>query len=202
MSSSNEEALSWLGKWPEWPSRTLLIYGSQGSGKSHLASIWKSNARLLRPEEITVETLEVILTKSQNHFILDNAEYVKDEEALFHFLNATRQGDGSLLLLSQTPPREWGLTLPDLQSRLNALIAVGIQEPDDHLMRGLIKKYALDQQIPLSVDVLNYLFHHLPRSYQGLWASLEYINAEALRKKRGITIPLVREALLEHTLII
>lgn len=194
VSSSNDEALSWLGKWPEWPQNTLLIYGPKGSGKSHIASIWQSQAQLLEPHQITLEGLMEVFNPD-GHFILDNAEKVECEEALFHLLNSARNGSGSLLILSNSHPQEWEVELPDLNSRLKALMTIKIQEPDDTLLKGLIQKYFSDQQVSLSEDVLNYLFTHLPRSYEELWGSLNKINIEALGKKRGITIPLIKEAL-------
>lgn len=194
-SSANEEALSWLGKWPIWPQRTLLIYGDKGCGKTHLASIWKAQAHLLAPGEITVRALDLLLATPDQHFVLDDAEKVADEEAFFHLLNAVRGAQGSLLLLSDLHPQQWEMTLPDLKSRLNALFSVKIQEPDDLLIKGLIKKYFADQQIPLADEVRNYLFHHLPRSYSGLLTSFERINENALSQKRSITIPLVKNVL-------
>jgi len=194
VSQVNEEALSWIGKWPAWPQNTLLVYGPKGCGKSHIASIWKSQAQLLAPPEITLEELSKILTPDA-HFIIDDANQIDDEEALFHLLNAARNGSGSLLLLSVSPPQEWKIQLPDLRSRLNALMTIKIQEPDDVLLKGLIQKFFSDQQIVLSEEASNYLFHQLPRSYENLWESLDKINVEAMGKKRGITIPLIKEAL-------
>ena len=193
VSSSNEEALSWLGKWPQWPQNTLLIQGPAGCGKSHIASIWKRQAHLLTSKEITLQNLPALLEKS--HFVLDDADQVAEEEALFHLLNAVRNGDGSLLLLSSLSPQEWPIALPDLRSRLNALLRVTIKSPDDVLMKGLIRKYFQDQQTILSEEVLTYLFHHLPRAYDALWTSLNKINEMAMGKKRAITIPLVKEAI-------
>lgn len=194
VSPSNEEALSWLGKWPEWPQNTLLLYGPKGSGKSHIASIWKSQAKILLPHQITLEGLSEF-SISDAHFIVDDVDQVKDEEALFHLLNAARNSSGSLLLLSDSPPQEWKIQLPDLQSRLKALMTINIHAPDDRLLKGLIQKYFSDQQILISDEVLHYLATHLPRSYSALWKSLDKINIEAFGKKRGITIPLIKEAL-------
>ena len=37
---SNDAALGLIERWPDWPSRTVLLRGPEGSGKSHLAAIW------------------------------------------------------------------------------------------------------------------------------------------------------------------
>ncbi len=37
---SNAAALSLIERWPDWPDRVMALAGPEGSGKSHLASIW------------------------------------------------------------------------------------------------------------------------------------------------------------------
>src|SRR4026209_1645355 len=51
---SNAAALSLIERWPDWPSRTVLLRGPGGSGKSHLAAIWAraSGARMLSPRAL------------------------------------------------------------------------------------------------------------------------------------------------------
>src|ERR1051326_5237253 len=51
---SNAAALALIERWPDWPSRTVLLRGPEGSGKSHLAAIWarESGARTLSPRAL------------------------------------------------------------------------------------------------------------------------------------------------------
>src|SRR6201991_5394220 len=41
---ANAAGLALIDAWPEWPSRTMLLTGPEGSGKSHLAAIWAEEA--------------------------------------------------------------------------------------------------------------------------------------------------------------
>src|SRR4030088_2123769 len=41
---ANAAGLALIEAWPEWPSRTLVLAGPEGSGKSHLAAIWAEAA--------------------------------------------------------------------------------------------------------------------------------------------------------------
>src|SRR5215467_12611912 len=41
---ANAAALALIDAWPEWPNRTMLLAGPEGSGKSHLAAIWAETA--------------------------------------------------------------------------------------------------------------------------------------------------------------
>src|SRR3954464_10577225 len=41
---ANAAGLALVDSWPEWPNRTMLLIGPEGSGKSHLAAIWAEEA--------------------------------------------------------------------------------------------------------------------------------------------------------------
>jgi chromosomal replication initiation ATPase DnaA len=41
---ANAAALALVDNWPDWPNRIMLLTGPEGSGKSHLASIWAEQA--------------------------------------------------------------------------------------------------------------------------------------------------------------
>src|SRR2546425_12799629 len=41
---SNAAALALVDAWPDWPGRAVVLIGPEGSGKSHLASIWAQAA--------------------------------------------------------------------------------------------------------------------------------------------------------------
>ena len=60
---SNAVALALIERWPDWPSRTLLLRGPEGSGKSHLAAIWarESGARTLSPRALDGAEVPVAL---------------------------------------------------------------------------------------------------------------------------------------------
>jgi chromosomal replication initiation ATPase DnaA len=50
---SNAAALTLIDAWPDWPNATVTLVGPEGSGKSHLASIWaaQSGARSRRARD-------------------------------------------------------------------------------------------------------------------------------------------------------
>ena len=88
---SNAAALALIERWPDWPSRTVLLRGPEGSGKTHLAAIWarQAGARILSPRML--ESAEVPIALATGALVLDNlAEDSFDEAALFHLLNLAR----------------------------------------------------------------------------------------------------------------
>src|SRR5215475_13923550 len=40
----NENALGLIDAWPDWPARTIALVGPEGSGKTHLATVWAAAA--------------------------------------------------------------------------------------------------------------------------------------------------------------
>src|ERR1700692_3553430 len=41
---ANSAGLALVDSWPDWPNRIMLLVGPEGSGKSHLATIWAEEA--------------------------------------------------------------------------------------------------------------------------------------------------------------
>src|ERR1700760_2786360 len=90
---SNAAALSLIERWPDWPSRTVLMRGPEGSGKSHLAAIWARQAggRTLSPR-LLGGAADVRIALATGVLVLENlAEGAFDEPALFHLLNLARE---------------------------------------------------------------------------------------------------------------
>jgi chromosomal replication initiation ATPase DnaA len=43
-SACNAAALGWIERWPRWPGPALVLHGPAGSGKSHLAELWRGRS--------------------------------------------------------------------------------------------------------------------------------------------------------------
>src|ERR1700740_1366794 len=69
---SNESALALIERWPDWPSRAVLLRGPEGSGKSHLAAIWAraAGARMLSPR--TLEGADVPVALATGALVIEN----------------------------------------------------------------------------------------------------------------------------------
>jgi chromosomal replication initiation ATPase DnaA len=145
---SNAAALALIERWPDWPSRTVLLRGPEGSGKSHLAAIWarEAGARTISPRAL--EGAEVPIALATGALVLENfAEGQFDEAALFHLLNLAREERAYLLITSRSAPTTWKIATPDLASRLRALPVVALTAPDDALLRAVIVKLFADRQL-------------------------------------------------------
>src|SRR3954464_15287 len=195
---SNAAALSLIERWPDWPSRTVLLRGPEGSGKSHLAAIWArmAGARTISPR--TLDGAEVPMALATGALVLENlAEGCFDELALFHLLNLAREERAYLLITTRTAPASWRIEVPDLASRLRALPVVALTAPDDALLRAVIVKLFADRQLAVDESLVGFLVTRIERSFAGARAAVARLDREALRLKRPVNRALAGELFRE-----
>lgn len=191
---ANSAGLALVDSWPDWPNRVMFLVGPEGSGKSHLASIWaeQSGARSTSAHALTAT--EVPGTLATGALVIEDLKSADiDERALFHLLNLAREDGAFVLMTARVPPME--VELRDLRSRLRAVPIVQLMPPDDHLFRALIVKFCADRQLAVDEAVVGYLTTRLERSYAAVRQAIELLDAEALRLGRPVTRALAAELL-------
>lgn len=153
-SAANAEALGLVERWPGWPGGVLALVGPEGSGKTHLATIWaqRSGATVWAPGDAL----------PGGPVLVEDAEAAGDE-ALFHLINRAA-AEGGLLLTSRARPAAWTSALPDLRSRLNALTVAELGEPDDALMIAVLEALFREKLRRPPPDLYEYLLKRMPRS--------------------------------------
>lgn len=191
---SNAEALALIDQWPDWPSRTVLLTGPEGSGKSHLAAVWAamSGARL-SASDLTEADLPGAISTGALVFEDFDAQRV-DERVAFHLLNLVREQGAWLLITARRHPAE-AVALPDLRSRLRALPALAVAMPDDGLLRAILVKLFADRQVQADEQLLSYLLARIERSFAAAKDVVGRLDAEALRRHRPVSRALASEVL-------
>jgi DnaA family protein len=88
----------------------------------------------------------------------------------------------------------------DLKSRLAWGLVYQLAPLADADKARHLKALAAERGLLLSDDVVGYLLARLPRDMASLRAVMEVLDRYSLMRQRGITLPLVREALAEEIL--
>ncbi len=198
VSPANALALAAVDDWRQWPGGKMLLVGPLGSGKTHLAQIWADQAGAHRVPGMGLATQDLPALAAGGAVAVEDAEAVagqpEDEAALFHLHNLLAAG-GRLLLTAATPPRDWGLTLPDLMSRMQAAPVTRLESPDDALLQAVLVKLFVDRQIAVPANLIPYLVARMPRSIGAARAVVAALDAAALAAGRPVTRALAAQVL-------
>lgn len=190
ISPSNFAAYSLIDRWPVWESNILLIYGPKSCGKTHLTKIWqtKSGASYIKADDIYSNNYD-----ASCNYILDGVDKVYDEATLFHFFNRMKENkNGFLLMTAENAPQNSSIRLPDLRSRLSAVPSAAINEPDDELLNTIFVKQFSDRQLKVDMEVVKYLTSRVNRSFSSACELVDFLDKQALKKKKNITIPFIK----------
>jgi chromosomal replication initiation ATPase DnaA len=189
----NQAALTLIDCWPDWPSDAVALVGPEGSGKTHLATMWAevSGARIVSARALSEPDLPAALATGA--LVVEDAATGADERVLFHLINLAREERAFLLFAARVAPTVWPAVIPDLKSRLRALPVVALQAPDDAMLRAVIVKLAADRQLSLDDNLVSYLSSRIERSFAAARAAVTALDEEALRQRRPVTRALAAE---------
>ncbi len=200
----NADAVRWLDSWPDWPGTALVVHGAAGSGKTHLAQVFlaRSNAKVVTAADLQgsqppsyVGDAPAAVLEYADLLTGPSASSEDLEEAILHLYNHLGETGRQLLMTAKQPPARWGIGLKDLASRLNAASQAGIGPPDDGLIAAVLVKQFADRQLKIDDGVISFMLKRMERSFEAARRLVAAIDDQALKRRRNITVALVREVL-------
>jgi len=185
------------------------LWGAAASGKTHLLN---ASADYARQKSVVLQIYDAkqLLQCDANEFegfsrcevlaidnldaIAGNAEW---EACFYQVINRCRDGDYRFVFAMAHRPEDLETTLDDFRSRLQWGLMLQLPSSDDIEIRQILRKRAQLIGIELAEDVISYLMTHHARNLATQMAILRRLDGASLSQQRKVTIPLIKQALLE-----
>jgi DnaA family protein len=180
------------------------IWGAAATGKTHLLQAVCESAgdrSVYVPLKMFADAGPLILDGLERRQLvcLDDMDAVAGdadwEEALFALLNQVFDLGGQLVVAASTAPRECPIELADLASRFSRLPVFRVHTLDEAERVEALQLRARHRGLDLPDETANYLLKRSRRDMASLYELLDKLDLEALRAKRRLTVPFVRDVL-------
>lgn len=205
LAAGNEAVVDYLRSLPRAaPGQGAWIWGPPASGKSHLLqatcerfgdqAVYLPLAELADAGAALLEGLQ-----SRQLVTVDDLDCVAGDEdwerGLFVLCNEVVEAGHHLVVSAQAAPRECGIVLADLQSRMQRLATFHLRGLDDEDRIRALQLRARHRGVELPGDTARYLMTRSRRDMRSLYELLDKLDLEALRAQRRLTIPFVKGVL-------
>lgn len=172
--------------------RFVYLWGSQGSGRSHLLRALTGDGRMIEPDS----ALHQFQFDPQHRlYLADDVDEFDEtaQQALFHLYNQVLATPSvALVCTGAQPPRSLKLR-EDLRTRLGWGLVFELHLLDDHDKSLALQAMADERGVALAPDVLPWMLAHRSRDIRSLVAEFDALDRFALARQRPITLALVRE---------
>jgi len=210
LGTGNEALVAMLGDLADGRSgEGCWLWGVAAVGKTHLLQAVCDRAgdrSVYVPLRYLVDAGPEVLDglASRDLICIDDIDTVASntewEAALFALCNEVLDGERILIVSAAMSSRECPITLADLQSRLARLATYQVHPLDEDQRALALQLRARHRGLDLPDDTARYLLSRSRRDMASLYDLLDKLDLEALRAKRRLTIPFVREV-LEYALL-
>ena len=178
----------------------LFVYGGVGLGKTHLiqavgngvlANNQKARVVYVTSEQFVQELLDAIRYKKVTDFaghyrsadvlIIDDIQFIagkeKTQEEFFHTFNALHQANKQIIISSDKPPKSIPTLEERLRSRFEWGMIVDIGTPDFETRCAILQNKAVQHEIDLPQDVVEFLANHFQSNVRELEGALNQLLA-------------------------
>ena len=186
----------------------LYIHAGPYTGKTHLLSAICGSFVEMGQTAIQVSLTELLNAPTESlaalEFFdlvaLDDLEVIQGnpawEEAIFHLINRSMQGEVKLIFASRLPPQGLSLKLPDLASRLLQATVFRMPETLQQADRQAVLEAVLERRgWQLDARIVNYLLVHGPSRPGLLLKILDEVGERFERQRRRPSPSFIRQTL-------
>ncbi|HMN79368.1 MAG TPA: DnaA regulatory inactivator Hda [Burkholderiaceae bacterium] len=182
--------------------RAIYLWGLPGAGKTHLLRALHEGAGPMRArllgQDSPVADFMLPGAGPPDLLLIDDCDRLDAErqQALFGLLNRVRERPPAASVVAGSgAPRTLALR-EDLKSRLAWGLVFEVSPLSDDEKAQALARQADERGVGLAADVIPWLLAHTSRDMRSLSALLAALDSHAIaRRRRAITLPLVREVL-------
>lgn len=180
------------------------LFGAAAVGKTHLLQAVSARAgdrSVYVPLALLLESGPDVVTGLERRELvcIDDIDRIAGNDdwelAIFSLCNGILAEGGQLIAAASTPQRECGFRLPDLASRLSQLPTFRVVDLSDADRQLALQLRSTHRGLELPDETARYLLSRSRRDMRSLYRLLDTLDHEALRAKRRLTIPFVRDVL-------
>lgn len=198
----------------------LFIYGASGLGKTHLMQAIGNEIQALHPKKkilyVTCENfcndfILAVRTGKMNDFkkvyrgidalLIDDVQFlagkVETQEEFFHTFNYLHQLNRQIVLSSDRPPKAISTLEDRLKSRFEWGVTADISQPDFETRKAILESKALEKNLALNPDVIDYIASNVQNSIRELEGALNRLQAFSEVEGKPIDLPLAQSVLGE-----
>ncbi|WP_390910635.1 chromosomal replication initiator DnaA [Pseudosulfitobacter sp. SM2401] len=195
---SNAIALAMIEATDAWENHKLVLSGPTGAGKTHLAHVWAgaTGGEIIQARGLDQVNIPALATGPL--VVEDVPQIAQDaaaQTALFHLHNLMQTAGHPLLLTGTSEPHHWAMSLPDLQSRIDASGVATLEAPDDTLLAAVLAKLFADRQLMPRADVIPYLILRMERSFKAARDVVGAMDEAGLARHAPLTRALAGQVL-------
>jgi len=180
------------------------LWGARSTGKTHLlqavCDIAGDRSAYIPLSLIRSAGADILDGLASRELVcIDDIDHVVGDDhweaALFDLSNQVFDAGGQLVASASSSPRECAIVLADLASRLSRLPVFQVRPLDEDELVAALQLRSKHRGLELPDATARYLLTRSRRDMTSLYELLDRLDFAALRAKRRLTVPFVRDVL-------